>query len=128
MFGHLAGNDCMRKVGAATLAWAGREVADWPFAICATFGGDEVIVGGAGVSYQRFGEAIARLRDRLGEFAPRTCSFATGTTGPRPFVRDAVVSYRCLVASVDYALFARTPCAPAAGGRRASWLTQASST
>src|ERR1022692_2790110 len=54
LFGHLAGNDCMRRVGEATRRWVADHLDFWPFAMCATFGGDEVIVAAAGQPYETF--------------------------------------------------------------------------
>lgn len=106
-FGHLAGNDCMRRVGAVTRAWAGAELAAWPFSLCGTFGGDEVIVAAAGRLYPVFAALVRRLADDLRASAPRPCSFATATiASPRPADVDGAVAYRTLVATVDEALFA----------------------
>ena len=107
MFGHLAGNDCMRKAGQATLAWAERELAGWPFGVCATFGGDEVIVAAAGAPYAGFREAVTRLRDALATAMPCTCSFAVASAGVTTPVEDAARAYRSLVTHVDRALFDR---------------------
>jgi GGDEF domain-containing protein len=106
MFGHLAGNACMQAVGDATLRWAELELPDWPFSVCATFGGDEVIVAAAGRPYAEFIRAVARLRDLLAESTPRTCSFAVASTGVISELSEPRAAYRRLVSQVDHALFA----------------------
>jgi GGDEF domain-containing protein len=106
LFGHLAGNDCMRRVGDATRAWAADVLEAWPFAVCATFGGDEVIVAAAGRPYDAFLEALTDLSLRIRSAAPRTCSFASANTSPTVCtVAEARQAYRRLVSRVDEALF-----------------------
>lgn len=108
MFGHLAGNDCMRRVGAATTAWEARALTGWPFAVCATFGGDEVIVAASGLPFASFATSIRELADDIGRVAPRSCSFAVATTAPSmAHLREARSAYQILVARVDAALFDR---------------------
>ena len=105
-FGHLAGNACMREVGAITRRWAGGTLSHWPFAICATFGGDEVIVAAAGQPYGAFRGCISELADQLRTHAPRPCSFATTTLCSSPGLDlDGFPAYRALVVKVDEALF-----------------------
>jgi len=116
MFGHLAGNDCMRRVGAATLSWERRALAGWPFAVCATFGGDEVIVAAAGLPFASFVAAVRQLASDIRRSSPRSCSFAVATTHPAPTrLVDVPSSYRALVARVDAALFDRKDALRAAG-------------
>ena len=107
MFGHLAGNDCMQRLGAATLEWSETELGDWEFALCGTFGGDEVVVAACGGPYEEFVRTIADLADRVKRAAPRSCSFAVGTARATIRAEDAPHAYRNLVASVDAALFER---------------------
>ena len=118
MFGHLAGNDCMRRVGRATRKWAEEMLSDWPFWVCSTFGGDEVIVAAAGGTYNAFNLALNELVARIRSASPRPCSFACATTVPMPCdVASNGVAYRRLVARVDKALFHRKQAARDAGAR-----------
>jgi GGDEF domain-containing protein len=105
MFGHLAGNDCMQRLGAATLEWAEAELVDWPFALCGTFGGDEVIVVTSGGPYASFVSSIEQLAERIKKAVPRSCSFALGTTRSKIPSAQAPLAYRSLVARIDAALF-----------------------
>jgi GGDEF domain-containing protein len=108
MFGHLAGNECMRRLGAITADWANRTLSSWPFFLCGTFGGDEVIVAAAGGPYQIFLDEVAALQRAVTAGAPRTCSFSTGTLrtdGLRP--GGGGDAYREFVSQVDRALFSR---------------------
>jgi GGDEF domain-containing protein len=106
LFGHLAGNDCMRRVGDATRTWAADYLDFWPFAICATFGGDEVLIAAAGRPYDAFIDALAELRSRIRSAAPRPCSFASATTMPMAHLAGTVEdTYRRLVSRVDRCLF-----------------------
>jgi GGDEF domain-containing protein len=106
-FGHLAGNDCMRRVGLVTVEWADQELgADWAFRLCGTFGGDEVIVAVAGCSHARFASAVTDLCDRIRAGAPRPCSFAIGTMALASLTEEqAPDAYRRLVSHVDASLF-----------------------
>jgi GGDEF domain-containing protein len=107
-FGHLAGNECMQTIGRITRRWAERTVADWPFSLCGTFGGDEVIIAAAGVEYAAFVNSVQELLDDIGRNAPRTCSFAVGTLLPTTIPEaDRAIAYREFVARVDLALFER---------------------
>jgi GGDEF domain-containing protein len=106
LFGHLAGNDCMRRVGEATRKWEAEVLDGWPFAVCATFGGDEVIVAAAGRPYDIFLDALTDLIVRIRAAAPRPCSFASATTRPvSRFATSAELAYRRLVSNVDASLF-----------------------
>lgn len=105
-FGHLAGNLCMRLVGTTTRLWAEQYLAGWPFSICATFGGDEVIIAAAGRSYAAFCGILGELRNSLCEAAPATTSFAIGSLQPRICNdENAYDLYRYFVSAVDCALF-----------------------
>jgi GGDEF domain-containing protein len=126
LFGHLAGSDCMRRVGEATRAWAADMLDRWPFAICATFGGDEVIIAAAGRPYGAFLDALAELVCRIRSAAPRPCSFASGTTMPMAgIVGAAKDAYRRLVSNVDERLFCQKAAAQNAGSIHAGALVDA---
>jgi GGDEF domain-containing protein len=106
LFGHLAGNDCMRRIGEATRGWAAEMLDGWPFAVCATFGGDEVIVAASGRPYAAFVDALAELALRIRSTAPRACSFASATTAPMACSDStAADTYRRCIAHVDGCLF-----------------------
>jgi hypothetical protein len=106
LFGHLAGNDCMRRAGEATRRWEAEVLDCWPFAVCATFGGDEVIVAAAGRPYAAFIEVLTDLVVRIRAAAPRPCSFASATTGPMTCgFGNAASAYCRLVSHVDECLF-----------------------
>jgi GGDEF domain-containing protein len=116
LFGHLAGNDCMRRVGEATRTWAAEILDGWPFAVCATFGGDDVVVAAAGRPYDAFRDALADLVSRIRSAAPRPCSFASATTMPVAcIVCRAEHAYRRLVSHVDECLFWHKAAARKAG-------------
>jgi GGDEF domain-containing protein len=105
-FGHLAGNYCMRRVGLATRQWAAEILDYWQFAICATFGGDEVIVTAAGRPYEDFLAALSVLAGRIRSNSPRPCSFASATTLPMQRMSAAAGDiYRDLLSRVDRCLF-----------------------
>jgi GGDEF domain-containing protein len=106
-FGHLAGNDCMRRIGALTGEWARTHLAvGWTFRICGTFGGDEVIVSAVGLPHERFVEAIALLCQQIRASAPRPCSFALGTLVAREVTEyQAPGAYRTFVSQIDASLF-----------------------
>ncbi|PBA69089.1 GGDEF domain-containing protein [Mycobacterium avium] len=107
-FGHLAGNECMQALGRTTKQWAAREFADWPFFLCGTFGGDEVIIAAAGQSPCAFWEKLRQLEREIRCHVPRTCSFSVGSLHvERIDGRHAQIAYRQLVAQVDRALFDR---------------------
>jgi hypothetical protein len=98
----------MRRVGNATRRWAVDYLEFWPFAVCATFGGDEVIVAAAGRPYDAFIDALAELATQIRSTSPRPCSFASATTIPmvnHPFIGSAEDAYRRLVSRVDKCLF-----------------------
>ncbi|WP_432832892.1 hypothetical protein [Dactylosporangium sp. CA-092794] len=107
-FGHLAGNACMQALGSATRQWAERTFSTWPFALCGTFGGDEVIIAAAGRGYDEFVADIHRLIEEIRQSVPRTCSFSTGTLTVRHInPGDQEQTYRHFVSQVDAALFLR---------------------
>jgi GGDEF domain-containing protein len=115
-FGHLAGNDCMRRVGEATCRWAADVLDGWPFAVCATFGGDEVIVAASGRPYPAFLDALRDLMRRIRSTAPRPCSFASATVAPVPsLLGSAEGAYRRVVAHIDECLFRHKAVARQAG-------------
>jgi GGDEF domain-containing protein len=106
MFGHLAGNDCMERLGATTREWAQLRLASWHFSLCGTFGGDEVIIAASGFDYGRFVRHIRELMSDIGRSLPRTCSFASGTLTTSDVCEgQARQAYRHLVSRVDLALF-----------------------
>jgi GGDEF domain-containing protein len=105
-FGHIAGNRCMRIVGSVTRTWAEDALGEWPFSLCGTFGGDEVVIAAAGRPYERFVTLIENLARALRLAAPRPCSFATATVasnGPTPAHQSD--AYRAFVSHVDASLF-----------------------
>ncbi|MFJ6200048.1 hypothetical protein [Micromonospora sp. NPDC092111] len=105
-FGHLAGNACMRTVGALTSEWAALELRDVDFHICGTFGGDEVIVAAAGLSHEAFAQKIRSLCHDLKVSSPRPCSFALATLESCTLEpQHARSAYRILVSAVDARLF-----------------------
>ena len=123
LFGHLAGNDCMRRVGDATRRWVTDYLDFWPFAVCGTFGGDEVIVAAAGRPYDAFIDALAELGSRIRTNSPRPCSFASATTMPMAdIVGTAEDTYRRLVSRVDKCLFFHKAAARDAGSTLAGTL------
>lgn len=107
MFGHLAGNECMRRVGVATRAWGEELRQRYPFFVCGTFGGDEVIVAASGMTYPDFRDSIVRLACDIRVSAPRPCSFASGTFAslPQPDCFAPMDVYRMIVSRVDATLF-----------------------
>lgn len=126
LFGHLAGNDCMRRVGHATRRWAADYLDFWPFAVCATFGGDEVIIAAAGRPYEAFIDALTELVSRIRSTAPRPCSFTSATTVPSPYIAGtAEDAYRRLVSRVDKCLFCHKASARDAGSTLAGALIDA---
>ncbi len=106
LFGHLAGNDCMRKVGLVTLEWARKISSGEDFHICGTFGGDEIIIAAAGLPYNKFLSSIQELAFNLLQSTPRPCSFASGTSIPMDLpTAESQSAFHNLVSSVDRALF-----------------------
>lgn len=106
MFGHLAGNDCMRQVGAVTLRWARAALSGCALAVCGTFGGDEVIVAASGRPYEDFLASVRELANLIRALTPRSCSFAVGSAiSTATALTDGGPAYRLLVSSVDAALF-----------------------
>jgi len=107
MFGHIAGNRCMQIIGSTVKRWALDWMAKWPVLLCATFGGDEVVVAGTGRPYKDFVCQIENLAAQIRLSAPCPCSFACGTLGPGPIAAAAAEGvYQSLVSKVDRALFA----------------------
>lgn len=116
MFGHLAGNDCMRRVGDATLEWARTVFQGWQLRACGTFGGDEVIIAAAGGGHLQFVRQIRQLAEAIRSRAPRPCTFAAATAVTRGPSLTGAALYRELVASVDRALFDQKSSLRSAGG------------
>jgi GGDEF domain-containing protein len=107
LFGHIAGNRCMQLVGATVRTWCADAMAQWPFMICATFGGDEVIVLGSGRAYDEFVAQIKTLAYLIKHRAPCSCSFASATLGSGPTnASDASSVFVKFVSAIDRALFA----------------------
>lgn len=105
-FGHLAGNECMQALGRVTRRWAANAFTGWPFSLCGTFGGDEVIIAAAGRNYTDFQLQLQQLEIEIRQEVPRTCSFSSGSlTDERIGPQDSGIAYRELVAQVDAALF-----------------------
>ncbi|MEV6930143.1 hypothetical protein AB0M46_37450 [Dactylosporangium sp. NPDC051485] len=116
-FGHLAGNACMRTVGALTVEWAATELKEVGFHICGTFGGDEVIIAAAGTSHEAFTQKVNVLARDMKASSPRPVSFALATSKPCVLdPADARNAYRMLVSAVDAELFAVKGSARFAGG------------
>ncbi|GLK99222.1 hypothetical protein [Dactylosporangium matsuzakiense] len=116
-FGHLAGNACMRAVGAITAEWAANELKDVDFHICGTFGGDEVIIAADGPSHDAFAQKINILARDMKISSPRPVSFALASLMPCALEpADANTAYRTLVSAVDARLFALKGSARFAGG------------
>lgn len=116
LFGHVAGNDCMRRVGRAVCSWWGTEFKEWDDLICGTFGGDEVIVLARGGVRSDFGAALSRLGRAINLSAPRPCSFSW-TSIDASTRRDAtpVVEFRKIVSALDHHLFMQKSRKHAAG-------------
>jgi len=76
LFGHLAGNALMSNLGVAALGWFG----EWktPWGCVSTFGGDEIILVGAGTSRANFAQHVQSLSVRLSGALPCNVSFASG--------------------------------------------------
>jgi GGDEF domain-containing protein len=105
-FGHLAGNACMRTIGRQTRAWAAAELDEFPFSVCGTFGGDEVIVSASGLNHETFSGKVRKLCQAIKVSSPRPCSFALATIEDHTVTaQNAADAYRALVASVDAQLF-----------------------
>lgn len=105
-FGHLAGNACMRTVGALTNSWASAELSGVDFKICGTFGGDELIVAASAMSHGLFADKIHTLCQTIKLLAPRPCSFALATLDECKVLPDqAADAYRSLVSTIDARLF-----------------------
>jgi GGDEF domain-containing protein len=116
-FGHLAGNACMRTVGALTSAWSETSLGDLAFRLCGTFGGDEVIIAATGLSHDAFAEKVNELCRTIKGSSPRPCSFALATLEPCTVTPEqAAHAYRVLVSMVDARLFHVKERAQLAGG------------
>jgi GGDEF domain-containing protein len=105
LFGHLAGNECLSIIGGVTRRWAQQVLVGWPFALCGTFGGDEVIIAAAGESRGYFRDAVNRLSEQIAREAPRPCSFAFGSVEGVVAPGLAEDTFRELASRVDRALF-----------------------
>jgi GGDEF domain-containing protein len=105
MFGHLAGNLCMKTIGETVQRWRREHMLGWPMIICGTFGGDEVIIGACGLGYSIFTEQIAELANQIRDAAPRPCSFASATLAIGTINGSSAEAYRHFISTVDRALF-----------------------
>ena len=77
LFGHLAGNAVMTRLGDVARAWFWEQ--EIVRGCVSTFGGDEIIVALHAQSRGAFVAAVAELRARLNVELPRTVSFALTT-------------------------------------------------
>jgi GGDEF domain-containing protein len=106
-FGHLAGNECMARIGHITRSWSEERLNAWPFSVCATFGGDEVIVAASGRHFQEFVDEVSVLVTAVQHGAPRPMSFTVATLAPSSVTLSSAYSvYRGFIAKVDAGLFA----------------------
>ncbi|MEV7778496.1 hypothetical protein [Kitasatospora sp. NPDC088351] len=118
-FGHLAGNQVMARLGAATRDWFRDQ--PWQAACTATFGGDEVIIAAAVDAPAAFQQAVTDLRDRLADVLPTRVSFALAVAGPAhlPDGREGNAWKHTftdhLLATVDRCLFAHKAARRTAG-------------
>lgn len=76
MFGHLAGNAFMSKLGTISLSFFKK--IDYPWSCISTFGGDEIILACAGKSQIQFLQSVRNLSQELETNLPRSVSFAAG--------------------------------------------------
>lgn len=106
LFGHLAGNHCMKVIGSIVLRWIARHGGDWSAIACGTFGGDEVIIATAGGRPKDFFGAIWDLAESIRHDAPRPCSFVCCSVSPTlDAPADPAAFYAKWVGTVDRALF-----------------------
>jgi len=106
LFGHLAGNHCMKVIGTIVRRWAARRVGEWRAMACGTFGGDEVIVAVVGGRPEDFVHGVTALAEDIRNEAPRPCSFACRSVKPRlEPPADSAAFYAEWVGAVDRALF-----------------------
>lgn len=106
LFGHLAGNQCMKLIGAIVRGWSAGREGEWAAMVCGTFGGDEVIVVAVGGRPADFVRDVEKLADDIRRGAPRPCSFACVSVGPTPEpLSDPGAFYAEWVGTVDRALF-----------------------
>ena len=106
LFGHIAGNECMQRVGKITTQWASTTFTPNHFALCGAFGGDEIIIAASGITYDHFYYAVLELAEKLRKGAPRPLSFAMATIKSTSTCRfDPYYHFRKLVIEVDMALF-----------------------
>jgi len=76
LFGHLAGNWLMTKLGVVALEWF--STWDLPWGVLSTFGGDEIILASSGLSMCSFDASVETLAINLSNALPCTVSFACG--------------------------------------------------
>lgn len=104
MFGHLAGNDVMSRLGRSAIDWFSQTEG---VGCVATFGGDEVILAMIDVTPAGFGRHVRTLARRLADDLPCTVSFAHSTfiRPPRTIESFTVEHYLRALVLVDRALF-----------------------
>ncbi|MEM5471909.1 diguanylate cyclase [Hoeflea sp. AS60] len=105
MFGHLAGNHCMKLVGKTVAEWQARQdpASVW---LSGTFGGDEVIIFSQGGHYSDFINRVRELSCDIARTCPRPCSFAGSEYSPTGTNHDnPEAAYRAWVSRVDRTLF-----------------------
>jgi GGDEF domain-containing protein len=106
LFGHLAGNRCMKIVGAVVRRWCGETSGTQHSILCGTFGGDEVVIAASGGSSSAFEHRLRVLADRLQSEAPRSSSFAFLSLEPRSGrPDDPARDYARWISAIDRALF-----------------------
>jgi GGDEF domain-containing protein len=104
MFGHLAGNHCMKLVGHTVGEWQARQSIEQTW-LSGTFGGDEVIVFSEGVPFDHFVESIRALSAEIKELCPRPCSFACSEYVRSERLESVDDAFTAWVSSTDRQLF-----------------------
>jgi len=106
LFGHIAGNECMQRIGQIVAQWADSAFCPSDFFLPGAFGGDEIIIAASGMSYAAFSAGVQDLAMHIREGAPRPVSFAMATTAPTSCpISDAYGSIRNLIVTLDMTLF-----------------------
>lgn len=104
-FGHLAGNACMQIVGSLTRDWHDSWLSRDRISVCATFGGDEVIILAQSPHEFGFVSKVRELSLLIKEHSPRPCSFAVGSISSSFPIENSREGYREMVSTIDRALF-----------------------
>lgn len=107
MFGHLAGYDCMSKIGYLVRTWETKRNHQWPELICSSFGGDEIIIAALNNHNTStiFIKEIEMLSEMILSKAPRPCSFAVANFKLPKVVPNSFKLYRHMISKVDRELF-----------------------